>query len=172
MQFFVAGDLAGDLGGSAKLLFDYYLLTCWLIVLHLVTYLHTFLTLHAYANSFSLCQWDETGFKKSETPCYVLTPSIICMWSLNWLCGQLELILYLIALFGACAFWEVIETASAPILYILRLTSMRLYSSRGTCSLIGSCAKKHDNMVTGFREKYGHGPYWDQVSLNNIKLKL
>ena len=60
----------------------------------------------------------------------------------------------IIALFGACAysrktmFWELIENVGAPILYILRLTSVRLFSSRGACSLIGTYAKKCDNTVT------------------------
>ena len=59
-------------------------------------------------------------------------------------------------LFGTCAysrktaFWELIENAGAPILYILRLTSMRLYSSRGACSLRGACATKRDNAVFEF----------------------
>ena len=38
--------------------------------------------------------------------------------------------------------YELIENASVPILYILRLTSMRLYSSRGVC------ARKRDDTVT------------------------
>ena len=56
------------------------------------------------------------------------------------------------ALFGACAysqknaFWELIENAGAPILYILRLTSVRLFSSRG------AWAKKRNNTVTGVTE--------------------
>ena len=47
----------------------------------------------------------------------------------------------IIALFGACAysrknaFWELIENVGAPILYILRLTSVRLYASRGELAL-------------------------------------
>ena len=55
--------------------------------------------------------------------------------------------------FGACAYsqtntlWELIENAGVPILYILWLTSVGLYSSRGTCSLIGASATKRDNTV-------------------------
>ena len=58
-----------------------------------------------------------------------------------------------IGLFGTCGrkttFWElhVIGHAGAPIVYILWLTSMRLYSNRGACSLRGACAKKCDNTV-------------------------
>ena len=46
----------------------------------------------------------------------------------------------IIAFYGACAysrknaFWELIENVGAPILYILRLTSVRLYASRGECT--------------------------------------
>ena len=38
-------------------------------------------------------------------------------------------------------FWEWIENAGVPMLYILQLTSVHLYSSRG------ACAKKRDNTV-------------------------
>ena len=59
----------------------------------------------------------------------------------------------IIMLFGACTysrktgFWELIENAGAPVFYILRLTSVCLYSSKGACSLRGACAKKRDNTV-------------------------
>ena len=59
----------------------------------------------------------------------------------------------IIALFGTCAysrknaFWGLTENAGAPILYTLRLTSMCLYSSRGSCSLRGACAKKCDKLI-------------------------
>ena len=46
--------------------------------------------------------------------------------------------------------WEIIENAGAPLLYILQVTSMRLYclySNRGTHSHIGACIKKSDNAI-------------------------
>ena len=52
----------------------------------------------------------------------------------------------IIALFAACtysrktAFWEIMENAGVPTLYILWLTSVRLYSSTGACSLRGACS--------------------------------
>ena len=42
---------------------------------------------------------------------------------------------------------EIIKSAGAPVLYILQLTSVRLYLSRGAHLLIGACAKKRDNTV-------------------------
>ena len=59
----------------------------------------------------------------------------------NQQCIYFTLPYRIIALFGACAnsrkntFWELIENVGTPILYILQLTSVRLYSSRGACSL-------------------------------------
>ena len=57
-------------------------------------------------------------------------------------------------LFGACAYsrkkhilrinWK---CRCAYIIYILRLTSVHLYLSRGACSLRGACATKPDNTV-------------------------
>ena len=61
----------------------------------------------------------------------------------------------IIALFGACANsrknhvlridWKCRYTY---IIYITVNFCVRLYSSRGACSLIGTCAKKSDNTVT------------------------
>ena len=62
-------------------------------------------------------------------------------------------IYHIITLFGTCAysrkttFRELLENAGAPILYILQSISVCLYSSRGTCSLRGTCATKRNNMV-------------------------
>ena len=48
---------------------------------------------------------------------------------------------HIIALFGTCAyswktlFWDIIENAGVPILHILQLISVRLYSNIGACSL-------------------------------------
>ena len=39
------------------------------------------------------------------------------------------------------------QDSDVPILYILLLTFVRLYSSRDACSLRGACAKKRDNTV-------------------------
>ena len=66
---------------------------------------------------------------------------------------SVEIAYCIIALFGSCAYsrktvvGELIENAGAPILCTLRLTSLLLYLSRGTCSLRGACAKKRDNTV-------------------------
>ena len=46
------------------------------------------------------------------------------------------------------AFWEIIEKAGTPVLHILQFASMRLYSRRGTYSLIEAWVKKRDSMVT------------------------
>ena len=63
---------------------------------------------------------------------------------------------HIIALFGACAynrktaFWELIENVGAPILCIIRLTSVPLYASRGAYSLRGACApNRHNTVITG-----------------------
>ena len=87
-----------------------------------------------------------------------------CIWNcLQILCLIFKVVckyMYrIIALFDACAyswkttFWEIIENSGAPLLYIyiLQLTSVRLYSSRGACSHRCACAKKRANMVSYIR---------------------
>ena len=67
-------------------------------------------------------------------------------------------------------FWKLIENVGAPMLYILRLTSVRLYSSRGACSLTGACVhQKAQKYSKPFKnenftwEKKRHPPSWESI---------